>query len=116
MQLVDTMIAQCGAARRSGDIFSNKTWLTKATKNVMGALKSGEENVYTRHRPYLVTILENLLKGSTGLSEATYPSLGGDGQPAAKRKPPTEIIVFMVGGATYEEVRMLVRGDEVVCG
>ena len=46
---------------RSGDIFSNKTWLAKASKNLTGALKTGDENVYTRHRPYLVTILDNRL-------------------------------------------------------
>lgn len=105
VKLVDIMLAECGAAKRSGDIFSNKTWLAKTTKNMMGALKSGEENVYTRHRPYLVSILENLLKGSAGLSETTYPFAGSDAQPSTKRKPPTEVIVFMVGGATYEEAR-----------
>jgi len=105
VKLVDILLAQCGSAKRSGDIFSNKTWLAKTTKNMMGALKSGEENVYTRHRPYLVSILDTLLKGSAGLSETVYPSLGGEVQPTSKRKPPTEIIVFMIGGATYEEAR-----------
>jgi len=105
VQLVDVILAQYGSTKRSGDIFSNKTFFAKATKNVMGALKSGEENVYTRHRPYLVSTLEALLKSSTGLAETTYPSVGADAPPSTKRKPPTEIIVFMVGGVTYEEAR-----------
>jgi len=106
VKLVNTMLAEFGSAKRSGDIFSNKTWLAKTTKNMMGALKSGEENVYTRHRPYLVNILETLLKGSAGLSDAVYPFVGGDVH-STKRKPPTEIVVFMVGGATYEEARFV---------
>jgi len=107
VKLVDIMLEQYGAAKRSGDLFSNKSFTAKLTKNVMGALKSAEENVYTRHRPYLLSTLEALLKGSTGLSDAAYPQLGADAAPTAKRKPPTQIIVFMVGGATYEEARLV---------
>lgn len=34
----------------------------------------GVENVYTRHKPYLVELLENLIRGR--LKEAQYPYAG----------------------------------------
>ena len=53
----------------------------------------------------ITNVVESLLKA--GLSETTYPNLGGDPVPVAKRKPPTEIILFVLGGVTYEEARFV---------
>ena len=40
-------------------------------------------------------------------SETQFPFVGDAGPVASggKRKPPTEVFVFIVGGATYEEAR-----------
>ena len=103
VSIVGAMLARYGASKRSGDLFSNKTLWAAAKKAATGAFKTGEQNVYTRHRPHLVSNLESLNKGL--LSESVYPVMGSDAGPATKRKPPTEIIVFMVGGVTYEEAR-----------
>lgn len=54
------------------------------------------ENVYTRHKPYLVDVLENLLRGK--LRESQFP-YRGDTSPDR----PQDVIVFMVGGTTYAE-------------
>ena len=61
----------------------------------------GVQNVYTQHVPLLVTTLESLMKGR--LKEADYPFVRSSG--AAPAKSPKLVVVFMVGGTTYEEAR-----------
>ena len=70
----------------------------------------GVENVYTQHSPRLETTLQNLMKGR--LKELQYPFL--DGQHT--RDKPQDIIVFMVGGVTYEEARMVAQVNASVPG
>ena len=60
----------------------------------------GVENVYTQHSPLLETTLQNLIKGK--LRDQQYPFID-DGK--ATRDKPQDIIVFMIGGATYEEAK-----------
>ncbi|XP_054160792.1 vacuolar protein sorting-associated protein 45-like [Oppia nitens] len=66
------------------------------TKKMIKGLK-GVENIYTQHSPVLKEILEDLIKGK--LKEVLYPYLGT----IQLRDKPQEIIVFMIGGTTYEE-------------
>lgn len=68
----------------------------------------GVENVYTQHSPLLEATLQSLVKGR--LREAQYPfvegsggSGGGGGAPT--RDKPQDVIVFIIGGATYEEAK-----------
>lgn len=61
----------------------------------------GVENVYTQHTPHLSQTLELLLKGR--LRETSYPFVEGDEY--ARTQRPQDIIVFMLGGTTYEESR-----------
>jgi len=60
----------------------------------------GVDNVYTMHSPALEATLQSLIKGR--LREAQYPFVDGGG---STRDRPQDIIVFVVGGATYEEAR-----------
>ncbi|VVC99630.1 unnamed protein product [Leptidea sinapis] len=60
---------------------------------------SGVENIYTQHTPLLKDTLEDLIKGK--LRENLYPTVGGEDLSMGRR--PQDIIVFIVGGATYEE-------------
>lgn len=69
----------------------------KLTRNLIKGLK-GVENVYTQHVSVLKELLEEILKGRS--VDQQYPFIN---QEVPYRRPPTEIIVFMVGGATYEE-------------
>jgi len=62
----------------------------------------GVENVYTQHTPRLESTLQNLIKGR--LKELQYPFLEGH-----TRDKPQDIIVFMVGGVTYEEAKMVAQ-------
>ncbi|EJP62623.1 vacuolar protein sorting-associated protein [Beauveria bassiana ARSEF 2860] len=78
----------------SGGIFSGASNRFKGLKGV--------ENVYTQHTTLLETTLQNLVKGR--LKEQQYPFVDAGG---TTRDKPQDIIVFMVGGATYEEAKMI---------
>ena len=60
--------------------------------------------MYTQHSPRLEATLQNLIKAR--LKEQQYPFVEGGG---TTRDKPQDIIVFMVGGATYEEAKMVAQ-------
>lgn len=62
----------------------------------------GVENVYTQHSPLLETTLQNLIKGK--LRDQQYPFVDGGGTTKDK---PQDVVVFVVGGVTYEEAKMV---------
>ncbi|XP_073947976.1 vacuolar protein sorting 45 [Choristoneura fumiferana] len=86
-----------GAHARQSDLFGLRD-AGKITKRLFKGL-SGVENIYTQHTPLLKDTLEDLIKGK--LRENLYPTLGGEEISYGRR--PQDIVVFIVGGATYEE-------------
>lgn len=64
----------------------------------------GVENVYTQHSPRLELTLQNLIKGR--LRDQQYPFVEGGGTTKDK---PQDIIVFMIGGTTFEEAKMVAQ-------
>lgn len=64
----------------------------------------GVENVYTQHSPRLENTLQDLIKGRLNMN--AYPFVEGGGQTKDK---PQDVIVFMIGGATYEEAKMVAQ-------
>jgi vacuolar protein sorting-associated protein 45 len=90
---VDAVMESCGQSKRTGDLFESGNPL--AMKRFLKGLK-GVENVYTRHKPFLAEILDSLAKGK--FRENLFPFV--DRGTAEK---PQDIIVFIVGGATYAE-------------
>lgn len=93
---VTALIQYGGRDVRSSDLFGqNKTPLS-LTRRFFKGLK-GVENIYTQHTPLLSETLDNLVKGK--LKDSNFPYLGQ----MVLRDRPQEIIVFMIGGATYEE-------------
>ena len=71
----------------------------------------GVENVYTQHSPRLEATLQNLIKGR--LKEQQYPFVEGS---ATTRDKPQDVVVFLVGGATYEEAKMVAQVNANVPG
>lgn len=82
------------------DIFESAGIFTGASNRFKGL--KGVENVYTQHSPLLETTLQDLVKGR--LREQQYPFAEGGG---SSRDKPQDIVVFMIGGATYEEAKMV---------
>lgn len=98
-QLVYVMLNFAGADVRQDDLFMNDNFFSRG-KTALKGLK-GVENVYTQHTPHLAETLDLLLKGR--LTERSYPFVEGD--EGARTQRPQDIIVFMLGGTTYEESR-----------
>lgn len=65
---------------------------------------NGVENVYTQHEPLLSYPVESFLK-TRQFKDSTYPNLMS--QSASGRT--NELIVFVVGGVTFEEATKIAK-------
>ncbi|KAG8786017.1 vacuolar protein sorting-associated protein 45 [Serendipita sp. 397] len=104
-QLVYAVLNMAGADQRQDDLFSIENILAKGRSALKGL--KGVENVYMQHRPHLSETLENLIKGR--LKDTSYPFIEnqkGVGPNSVLQKP-QDVIVFMIGGTTYEEARIV---------
>lgn len=84
------------------DLFEPSSIFSGARDRFKGL--KGVENVYTQHSPRLEATLQNLIKAK--LKEQQYPFIEGSGTTKDK---PQDIIVFMIGGATYEEAKIVAQ-------
>jgi vacuolar protein sorting-associated protein 45 len=84
------------------DMFESASIFSGARDRLRGL--KGVENVYTQHSPRLEATIQNLIKGR--LRDQQYPFVEGGGTTKDK---PQDIIVFMIGGATYEEAKMVAQ-------
>lgn len=90
------------AAGGFSDLFESSSIFSGARDRFKGL--KGVENVYTQHSPRLESTLQNLIKAK--LKEQQYPFIEGGG---STRDKPQDIIVFIIGGATYEEAKMVAQ-------
>lgn len=93
-RLLDAITEYGGYEKRVNDLFGTASPLA-FTKKLLKGFKD-IENIYTQHTPLLSTTLEMLLKGK--LKDTQYPYAT-----SLTVERPQDIIVFMVGGITYEE-------------
>ncbi|KAF1809274.1 Sec1-like protein [Eremomyces bilateralis CBS 781.70] len=84
------------------DLFQSTNLFSSARERFRGL--KGTENVYTQHSPRLESTLQELIRGR--LKEQLYPFVDGGGSTKDK---PQDIVVFMVGGVTYEEAKMVAQ-------
>ncbi|TFK52450.1 Sec1-like protein [Heliocybe sulcata] len=101
-RLVYVFLNIAGSDQRQDELFSMESLLAKGRSALKGL--KGIENVYMQHTPRLSQTLENLFKGR--LKETSYPFMEGAG-PNAGLQRPQDIIIFMIGGTTYEEARTI---------
>ncbi|KIY68314.1 Sec1-like protein [Cylindrobasidium torrendii FP15055 ss-10] len=99
-RLVYVLLNVAGTDQRQDDLFSTESLLALGRSALKGL--KGVENVYMQHTPHLAQTLENVFKGR--LKETSYPFVESPG-PNAGLQRPQDIIIFMVGGTTYEEAR-----------
>ncbi|KAK0547909.1 vacuolar protein sorting-associated protein 45 [Tilletia horrida] len=114
--LVFVFLNLAGAEQRQDDLFGQDNFFSRG-KSALKGLK-GVENVYTQHDPHLTQTVEALMKGR--LKETSYPWIGhpgggfGGAAPGMGGGPqglyrPQDVIIFIIGGATYEEARAVAR-------
>lgn len=84
-----------GSKFRETDLFLNQNPMA-ITKRLLKGLK-GVDNIYTQHTPLVKDLVEQMIKGK--LREASYPFVGINNF----KERPQEVIVFIIGGITYEE-------------
>jgi len=103
VDLMDIILRYAGEKVRGPGLFGSHDVISKMTKNFMSSVQ-GVSNVYAQHVPLLIDTINSLVRNR--LKESTHPFLmnaaTGIDSPA-NRKPPQEILVFMLGGITYEE-------------
>ena len=107
-------MAYAGSSERQEELFSSSDLFSRARSGFKGL--KGVENVYTQHTPFLEKTLSALTKGR--LRDTTHPFIDpGDGSVSqAMKERPQDIIVFMVGGMTYEEAKMIAGVNETMPG
>ncbi|OEH76953.1 sec1 family protein [Cyclospora cayetanensis] len=131
VQLLEAITQYSNAAIRSGDLLQNKSFLAVAKNSITKGLQVsspgpscdasasetaetdrgvGVTNVFTQHKSLMYSVVDCLIKGR--LKETTYPVLQSHPSPygAASAGTPLKeklqtVVVFVVGGATYEEER-----------
>lgn len=91
-------LQQTQSAGGISDIFES-TGIFSGARDRFKGLK-GVENVYTQHSPRLESTLQDLVKGR--LRDQQYPFVEGGG---STRDKPQDIIVFIIGGTTFEEAK-----------
>jgi len=100
LALLDAVLLYAGEAKRAPGLFSSGGIMSKLGKTFSNAVR-GAENVYTQHQPLLFQTLDALAKGK--IKDAAFPPLTTPGSSGPSSSRPSEVLVFMVGGATFEE-------------
>ncbi|KAJ3893754.1 Sec1 family-domain-containing protein [Lentinula edodes] len=103
-RLVYVFLNISGTDQRQDDLFSTESLLAKGRSALKGL--KGVENVYTQHTPHLSQTIENIFKGR--LRDTSYPFLENPGANASLQRP-QDIIIFMIGGTTYEEAKYIAQ-------
>ena len=96
---LDAMLDYAGENRRASGLFSSGGWLLSSFTKKLSSSINGVENVYTQHQPVLFYTLDAIAKGK--LKDSVYPPINASS--AAAQSRPSEVIVFIIGGATFEE-------------
>ncbi|CAM9665485.1 unnamed protein product, partial [Discosporangium mesarthrocarpum] len=84
-----------GSSQRGPGLYGS-TLMSKIGKTITTTLQ-GVENVYSQHVPLMMSTVESTLKGK--LKDSMHPSV----EPGSVSTRPQEVVVFMLGGVTYEE-------------
>jgi vacuolar protein sorting-associated protein 45 len=111
-----------GSQQRQENLFGSSSFLARAQSGFKGL--KGVENVYTQHTPLLKNTLTQLIKGKLKRSTHPYfdpgdgslPSWASGGAGSDDSERPQNIIVFMVGGVTYEEARVVAEMNATTRG
>jgi vacuolar protein sorting-associated protein 45 len=105
VNLISVMLRYGGTKSRGPGLYGDQhNIMSKMTKSFMTSVQ-GVQNVYAQHVPLLMETIQSVIKGK--LRRDTHPFVPGSIKSLPGVPPetviPGEIIIFMVGGVTYEE-------------
>lgn len=110
IHLITAVKEYAGAAKRSGDVFSNRSFFAMASNKVRRGI-GGVDNIYTQHEPLLVCTIDDLLRDK--LKSAEFPlaraegSVFGEANGGLMVPAPREVFIVIAGGSTYEESKCI---------
>ena len=96
-KLLDAILEYAGESRRAPNLLSQGGIMSQIGKQLLGSIRGDFENVYTQHQPLLSSVLDSIAKSK--LKDSVYPLASV----STTSSRPTETIIFIVGGATFEE-------------
>ena len=106
LALLNEMAQLFGSARRVGQLFEASSVL-QSFKSVLATGLAGESSIDTQHKPQLQSIIDAAYNGQLSGTDYPFCSVAG----TLPVPPPDvgfkEIIVFVVGGTTYEEAKLV---------
>jgi len=114
---LDILLRYSNSRNRGVDLYSNSTIWSRAASQVKRGIM-GVQNILQEHSPYVVSIIDAATKGK--LKDSQFPIIL-DSLPLAPGQNPAaaasaaatakvnEIIIFIIGGATFEEAYHVAR-------
>jgi vacuolar protein sorting-associated protein 45 len=116
--LVDSVLRYAGSSIRGPGLYgTSKDTASKMIKSFMTSVQ-GVSNVYSQHSPVLMDTIEAVTKGK--LKGETHPLISGSAGTTTtfvENIPlPHEVLIFMVGGMTYEESTKLNEFNQINAG
>lgn len=109
MELIDKSIKYGGINKRCGDLFGNKSFITKYIRKIISNV-NGLENPYTLHKPYINTIITDLLNSKLSNEDYIHKNKqqhqrnNSISKLLTSKESINDIIIFIIGGVTYEEI------------
>ena len=113
----DALLSYAGRQKRKLDCFQDKDFLAKGKKFFLNAFGQGNDNAFMQHISFLNGIIERMLKGKNKENEIVNINYNS----SSNEPKVNNIIVFVLGGITFEEVRDLSllgnqQGVNIICG
>ena len=113
----EALIKYAGRKQRNLDCFQDKDIFSKGKKFILNAFGQGNENAFMQHTSYLNGIVERMIKGKNKDNELININYNS----GSNELKFNNIIVFVFGGITFEEVRDLTllgkqMGINIICG
>jgi vacuolar protein sorting-associated protein 45 len=96
---IDCILKYAGKEQRSPLLFGKSSNILSAGINFLKSSLKEVQNVFTQHKSLMHGVLEALMKGK--LSDVEFPSVDN----TSCDQPVKNIIVFFIGGTTFEEAR-----------
>ncbi|KOB60183.1 hypothetical protein PFHG_02018 [Plasmodium falciparum HB3] len=100
--LIDALLLYSSQQTKYNQLFKEQTFLNLAKTTITRTIK-GTSNVFTLHKSYLYYLLEDIIKYKINTQLYTTTNLLHT-EPTLNKKI-NSIVVFFIGGATYEEYR-----------
>lgn len=102
--LIDQLLDYGGQKRRGSKLF-NMGFMEKA-KKMMGQAFDNVPNVYARHVPHFITIIDEMLKGKN--KDETYPTIIPMDSSSKMQFTGADsincVVLYIIGGATFSEL------------